>query len=175
MYMTEQHIKEQLSKAYANAIAANAGMIFRDYGNMDYGLDGKFSDVDLYRDNKDRCRYSETGYGIEFQLKATVNIVARSGTVYYDLEMKNYLDLIRTDIGTQRILIIYSLPKERDKWLEINDDGAILHRCAWWCSLRGKPHESNRTKVRIEIPERQLFTSEELKRLIELVKGGNIL
>ena len=52
------------------------------------------------------------------QLKATTNIVPKNGKIYYDLEVKNYNDLIRENIGTQRILILYAMPKDRDLWLE---------------------------------------------------------
>lgn len=175
MSMTLQHIKEQISKAYVNAIAANAGILFKDNGNLDYGMDGKFSDVDVYLDNSNHCRFSENGFGIDIQLKATVNAQVKNGKILYDLEMKNYLDLIRTDIGTPRILIIYSLPKEREKWIEIHQDKTIVQKCAWWCSLRGEPHKVNKSKIRIAIPENQMLTSDELKNLIERVRGGEFL
>ena len=172
--MTDEHIKEQLSKAYANVIAANAGIIYRDYANQDYGFDGRFSDVDVNYVNH-HGRYSENGYGIDFQLKATTNVLTKNGMIYYDLEVKNYCDLIRTDIGSPRILILYVMPKDREKWLELCPDGTTMRKCAWWCSLRGWAKTNNKDKIRIEIPEKQLLTSEELKRLIDLVKGGDIL
>lgn len=167
--MTEEHKKEQLSKAYAYAIAANAGVIFRDYNEQDYGLDGKFADVeyDAYRK-----RYIENGYGIEFQLKATTNIITKNGYICYDLEVKNYCDLIRTDVGFPRILIVYLLPKEKEDWLRIRPDYTVLKKCAWWCSLKGHPNTDNRSKIRVEIPINQYLTCDELKKLIKNIKEG---
>ena len=76
--MTEEHIKEQLSRAYVKAIAANAGLILREY-DQDYGLDGKFSDIYFDKNSLGKLRYCENGFGIDFQLKATTNIVAKNG------------------------------------------------------------------------------------------------
>ena len=103
--VTEAHIKEQISSAYAKAIAAQAGVIFREYSSIDYGFDGKFSEVFYDEENK---RYSESGFGIDVQIKATTNITSENGKLIYDLEVKNYRDLIKTNVGTPRILIVYS-------------------------------------------------------------------
>lgn len=169
--MTEQHIKEQLSRAFVRAISANAGFILRKY-EVDYGLDGKFSDVVYEEDCTGHKRYSENGFGIDFQLKATTNIVPKDGYLIYDLEAKNYNDLVKTCVGTPRILIVYSMPKDRNQWLEISQQAIILKKCAWWCSLKGLPSTKNNIKKRIKIPDSQLLTTQELSRLINLVKGG---
>ena len=41
--------------------------------------------------------------------------------------------------------------------------------------MRRKPKSENKRKVRIEIPENQLLTSDELKRLIANIKKGDVL
>jgi len=98
--MTEQHIKEQISRAYAKAIAARAGIVLREYDGLDYGLDGRFSDVEY---DIGRKRYVESGFGIDFQIKATTNILPKGDKLLYDLEAKKCRDLIKTKIGTPRI------------------------------------------------------------------------
>jgi len=167
----ETHIKEELSKSYANAVSAAAG-INCTFHDRDYGQDGIFEDVAYYPDRK---AYRQTGFGIDFQLKATVNATSKNGFYIYDLEMKNYLDLIDEKVGKPRILVLYILPKEKDEWIKITTSEAVLKKCAYWCSLRGWPHVNNKEKVRIQIPESQLFTPEELKRLMEKVKEGKTL
>lgn len=169
--MFETHIKEELSKSYANAVSAAAGINCQFYGR-DYGQDGVFEDVTYYNDRK---AYRQTGFGIDFQLKATVNATAKDGFYLYDLEMKNYLDLIDTRVGRPRILVLYILPKEKEEWVKVTNSETILKKCAYWCSLRGFPYVNNKEKVRVRIPESQLLTAEELKRLMENVKGGGIL
>lgn len=169
--MFESHIKEELSKSYANAISAAAGISCQFY-ERDYGQDGAFEDVAYYEDRK---AYRQTGFGIDFQLKATINAIAQNGGYSYDLEIKNYLDLIDTNVGRPRILVLYILPKEKGEWVKVTNSETLLKKCAYWCSLRGLPRVNNKEKVRIHIPESQLLTVEELKRLMENVKGGDVL
>ena len=95
--MTNESIKEQLSLAFVKAIAANAGIIMKEY-KVDYGLDGGFCDVDIYEDSEGHKRYYETGFGIDFQLKSTTNIRLERGFLVYDLEAKNYNDLVRNNV-----------------------------------------------------------------------------
>jgi len=165
--MTEQHIKEQISKAYTKVVAAKAGIIYRDFGEMDYGMDGSFSDVEY-----SNGRYSESGFGIQFQLKATAHITPKDGRLIYDLEVKNYNDLIKNDVGMPRILILYVMPKDKSEWLIINSEYTILKKCAWWYSLKGSKITKNKNRVRIYIPDNQILTVQELKRLMNCVKEG---
>ena len=167
--MTEQDMKQQMSCAYAMAIAARAGIILRDYRGSDYGLDGKFSDVEY---DPERKRYWETSFGIDFQLKASTNLKPKDGKVLYDLEVKNYRDLIKTKVGSPRILIVYYMPKSSEEWITVFDEEAILKRCAWWCSLKGQEDTDNKKTKRIALPISQRLTPDELRRLIDLVKEG---
>lgn len=169
--MFETHIKEELSKSYVSAVSAAAGINCTFYGR-DYGQDGIFEDVTYFPDRKS---YRQTGFGIDFQLKATVNATSKNGYYIYDLEVKNYLDLIDIKVGKPRILVLYILPEEKDEWVKVTTSETILKKCAYWCSLRGLPWVKNKETVRIRIPESQLFTVEELKRLMEKVKGGEAL
>ena len=88
------------------------------------------------------------------------------------MEAKNYNDLVRTDIGTPRILIVYSMPKDQEEWINTSKEFMILKKCAWWLSLKGLAPTENRSKKRIKIPENNLLTSQELLKLINRVKGG---
>ena len=64
--MTEAHTKELISKAYVNALAARVGMTVAN-SSLDYGFDGTFKDIEYDAATKE---YGETGFGIDFQLKA---------------------------------------------------------------------------------------------------------
>lgn len=166
--MTDEHIKEELSFAYTQAISAYAGMGC-EQRRRDYGIDGSIKDIKY---SIVRKRFAESGYSIDFQLKSTVNAKIKNGIILYDLEVKNYKDLIDTEVGTPRILILYCLPKEKNRWVEVLNDELKLRKCAYWCSLRGWPDVTNKQRVRIKFSESQKFTSDELIRLMDLVKGG---
>lgn len=166
--MTEEHIKEQISVSYAKAISAYAGISFNVI-EQDYGMDGSFRDVEYIEEYKRHC---ETGFNIDCQIKSTINAEIIDDEVVYDLEVKNYRDLIKTNVGTQRILVLYLLPRDKNEWIMFEDDSILLKKCAWWCSLKGKPNVNNKDRVRVKIPVNQRLTSNELVRLMNLVKGG---
>lgn len=166
--MTDEHIKQELSFAYTQAISAYAGMSC-EQRRIDYGIDGSIKEI-KYSDI--RRRFVESGYSIDFQLKATVNAKVKDGIILYDLEVKNYKDLIDAEVGTPRILILYCLPKEKNQWVDILNDELKLRKCAYWCSLKGWQDTTNKERVRIKFSENQRFTAKELIRLMNLVKGG---
>ncbi|KNZ40469.1 DUF4365 domain-containing protein [Acetobacterium bakii] len=164
----EAHIKECLSVAYVQAIAADAGVTCESTRN-DYGIDGSFNSV-IYI--KKRKQYVSDGFSIDFQLKATVNLKPKDGKLIYDLAVKNYSDLIMEKVGKPRILIVYSLPDERNQWVNVCCESTVLKKCGWWCSLKGLPETDNKQSKRIEIPEENILTAEVLNQLIERVKEG---
>lgn len=169
--LTEEHIKEGLSKAFVSAIATKAGMncAVREY---DYGMDGTFIDVKIAKDGKRRI---ESGFKIDFQLKSTINIEIKEDKIVYPLDAKNYRDLIDEEVGTPRILILFYLPRDSDKWLKTTEEKLTLRHCAWWHSLKGEAYKTNSSTVTINIPRNQLFTVEALQRLMSIVRDGGIL
>jgi hypothetical protein len=170
----DSHIKEGLSKSYIMAVAHMAGYSY-EIPHQDYGIDGTIREVQFRQLPDGKKRYHDTGFNIDFQLKASENFIVENGIIKYDLEAKNYNDLVDTEVGTQRILILFTLPKDRNEWLNINRENTVLKNCAWWCSLIGKPPTNNRSTVRITIPTKQLLTVEELQRIMGKVKRGELL
>lgn len=169
--LPDTHIKERISLSHIKILTANAGFAFQEH-DEDFGIDGSICEV-IYKTK--RRPYSSTGFGLDFQLKATVNAIPKAGFFLYDLEVKNYLDLIEKNVGRERILILYILPRDRSQWVEIDAEKTILRKAAYWCSLKGLPEVKNKEKVRIKIPEKNLLTSEVLIELINKVKGGCVL
>jgi hypothetical protein len=169
--ITEEHMKEGISRAYTIAVAHRAGLNYSKF-EFDYGMDGSFSNVKI-RGN----RRVTGGYSIEFQLKSTENfeIDSKSNSIVYDLEVKNYNDLVEDDVGTPRILVLFTFPKDRNEWLNITKDATILKNCAWWCSLKGNNISGNKQKTTIRIPINQILTAEALQELMEKVKRGDPL
>lgn len=166
--MTEAHTKEQISRSYVNVLAARVGMTIST-ASLDYGFDGTFKDIEYDPETKE---YGETGFGIDYQLKATVNAKEKDGCIKYSLEVKNYRKLIKTRVGTPRILIVYSMPKDPSEWVTVRKEETLLRKCAWWCSLKGLPEVANSERVTVTIPADQQLTPEALETLMNKVKEG---
>ncbi|MEK5257589.1 DUF4365 domain-containing protein [Paenibacillus sp. FSL F4-0125] len=167
--LTEEHIKEGLSKSYVSAIANKAGMNCEVNGReFDYGIDGSLIDVKVMRGGR-RC---ESGFKIDFQLKSTINVDLKEDEVIYSLSAKNYNDLVDEEVGTPRILILYYLPELPEEWVTVTEDNLIMKNCAWWCSLHGETPTTNTSSVNIRIPRNQILTVDEVSRLMALVKEG---
>jgi len=171
MSITGEHIKENLSKAYVEAVIARAGFSYCESKN-DYGIDGTIKEV-IY--NERRKSYAESGFNLDFQLKSTVNAEIKGGNIIYDLRSKNYFDLIDGTVATQRILILYTMPRESEKWLQNDLDKLVLKNGAWWICLRGGEEVDNKESVRIKIPLNNLLSVNEVKRIMQCIKEGDVL
>lgn len=166
MSITEQHQQEALSQAYVRAVIAKAGFNFGK-SDYDYGIDGTITDVINHNG-----RYSETGFGISIQLKSSRKVTFENGHVVYDLESKNYNDLVEQSSTLPKILILLALPSDKDEWLKVTPDQLVMKKCAWWCSFEGQKPTKNSTTKRITIPDCQIFSPDALIDLMKKVKGG---
>jgi len=181
--LTKQQCMDVVSTSYVNAIAGQAGLICTK-PQIDCGIDGIFSEVKELPNGQRR----DAGYRLDFQLKSTGNFAIGKDEIIYDLEVKNYIDLIDDDVGTPRILIVYLMPKEQKDWIIIdeqefkNENDKLEYKyntnfnyCAWWCSLRGMAETSNTEKIRIKIPRNQILNKESLSDLMDKVRRGDVL
>lgn len=98
--------KEALSEAYVRAVVAKAGFNFGSYGH-DMGIDGIIKDVKEINGG-----FRASGFGIEFQLKSTCDVTFENGELVYDLEAKNYNDLVSWEGGNPAILILFVMPND---------------------------------------------------------------
>lgn len=167
--MTEEHVKECLGTAYTRALVAYAGYNIC-VSEHDYGIDGKILDVEYDEENK---RYSESGFQIDFQLKSTVSYIIKDNLIIYDIEVKNYRDLIKRNPGNPRILILYLMPKEKSNWFISDKNKLQLQHGAWWYSLKGLPETENKGRKRIEIPVENFLSVNSLNDMMKRVKEGD--
>ena len=168
--MTEESRKQQYGRAYVLAVAAQAG-INHAIPDNDYGVDGEFRGV---RFDPNRRRYFDDSCIIDYQLKSSVDVQFEDGMLKYDLEVKNYQDLI-TERMMPMILILYVMPREEQEWLNVSAEETVIKRCAWWYSLVGKPDTGNRNTIRISIPIGQVLTPDVLKELMDKTRRGEAL
>jgi Domain of unknown function (DUF4365) len=173
-------VQELLSIAHLQAVAAQAGIsvatfdrLWRKRSYRDFGVDGHFRKIAIVEDR--RFTY---GYGLDFQLKSSVNCVIEELHIRYDLEAKTYNDLVRRsqlEFGTPCILLLKALPADRQNWLTLGEDGLLLGGNCYWHYLQGEL-SSNQESVRIRIPKTQQFTPDTLMKLMDtaanyVVKG----
>jgi hypothetical protein len=78
---------------------------------------------------------------LDVQMKTTTTDDGAGDVIRYPLKRQNYDDLILTDIVSPRILVLVTLPQELSDWLSLAPEELVLCHCAYWVSLRGKPHQ----------------------------------
>jgi hypothetical protein len=167
--LTNQHIEEGLSRAYVQIIAARAGISIGS-PHLDYGIDGTFSKIQII--NKRRI---ESGFKLDYQLKASISWELSDNHVIYDIEAKTYNDIIyrsREDRAVPVILILMCLPKNSVEWLENSEDHLLLRKCCYWTIFTGD-FTDNFQSVRIRIPREQILTPGSLISLLESVERGD--
>jgi Domain of unknown function (DUF4365) len=171
----QQIIEELLSIAHVQAIAAKVGVsiatfdrLWRKRSYRDHGVDGHFRQITVIENRRYAC-----GYGLDFQLKASINCKIKASHVRYDLESKTYNDLIRRDLSRDTIpciLLLKVLPKDKDSWLSDNGDGIFLGGACYWKHIQGEI-SSNKESVRIRIPKTQQLTPDTLLRLLDAARN----
>ena len=161
--LTEEHRKEDLSRAYVLAIAAKAGVIVSiNDRNHDYGIDGSFHEVSIIDG-----RRVESGTTIDFQLKATSRDIIREEYVSFTMEarMNNHIAQRHERLHcTSVILIVLCLPSQSEEWLQLSEDELTLRKCCYWSKISS--FTSNLNTCIIEMPRSQIFTPEALQQML---------
>jgi len=149
-------------------IYALAGMAGVDHGLRhvhDYGVDGHFEQVIIYGNKR-----IMSGYPVAFQAKASTNWKLEEGYIVYDLDVKNFNDIVtRPPSAMTMILVLLCMPKEQENWHVATSDATILRNCCYWMTLTGEP-SGNSSTMRIRIPIENLLTPNSLKELLSLEK-----
>jgi hypothetical protein len=154
--------EEALSRAYVDAIAAGAGYTL---SSQNFDRDG--IDVQIQAGGQARPR-------IDVQLKATINLGQLMNVHYqYPLKRLNY-ELLRAETMVPRILIVLSLPKSENDWLDVTTERLIMRNCAFWTSLSNLPESANKDYVTISINGDNRFNVETLKTLMSQARTGKL-
>lgn len=159
--ITIQHTEESLSVAHVHALAGMAGFIANVGRPFDYGVDGSFHPV-ARRGN----RFTETGFPLDFQLKATINWELVDQEIVYDLDADTYNDIVsRSSAETTKLLILLCLPPNSADWHAADQDATTLRNCCYWFLPEGTLTPNTATK-RIFIPVENLLTPAVLEELM---------
>lgn len=170
--LTIQHTEEDLSRAYVQAIAAKAGvnLSMKDRSH-DYTIDGTFHQVSYFNSH-----YHETGFSLDFQLKASKNCIIDDTHLRYDLDVEthNYLvDRAPRAATTPVILILMVLPEAESEWLSLSEEELVLRRCCYWIYLSGERSKNARTQ-RIEISRQNFLTPNILNEVLTALEKGKL-
>jgi hypothetical protein len=161
--LTQQHTQEGLSRSYVYAISSKAGVNLEIGRSFDYGFDGTFRPL-VFRGN----RRVESSFPLEFQLKCTTTWVIEDDVIRYDLESKNYNDLVtREPEGVGAVLILVCIPQDSDQWIHISEDYAMLKHCCYFHYVSGEPHHSESSTKRIRIPRANVLTDLSLIKILQ--------
>ena len=164
--LQENDIKEGISKAYVRDICNSAGYNLST-DDKDYGFDITVKDI-IKRDGN---RFVYSGHNLDIQLKSTTNIRKNNFKIIYDLKNKNYNDLINTDCATPRILVVLCLPDDSEDWVKQDINSLVIKNCAFWYYLGGKEKvENEESKTALHIPEKNIFSVENLNKIMDIVK-----
>jgi hypothetical protein len=159
--MTRNQRQEALSRAYVQAVAAQAGFSHTPRAT-DYGID-----LSLYAVARRETRYVETGIVLDLQVKSTTRATREPGAIVHDLDVKAYNDLRDPAAHNPRILVLVILPADPADWLSQTEEGLTLRRCAYWQSLAGRGPTSRGRTVRLRIPRTNVFSPSALAGIFE--------
>lgn len=160
--MTEEQIKEQLSRHFVELVASRSGFKCASV-NPDHGCDLHITRA-LYVEINGTRRLLDTGEILHVQLKSTCesSVVETADAIKYDLEAKTFNDLVhRRNQATVRplILVLLVLPDDQNEWLRIEPGELLLRRTAYWYYPEaGLDYTENTSKVRITIPRTNVMT-----------------
>lgn len=159
--MTEEQIKEHLSRRYVELLANRHGFACNK-PDPDNGVDLVVSRVTPY-EHRGRRRLLDDGKRIDIQLKATCtsNTMPTEIGFKYDLEAKTYNDLVIRNVPgaiVPFVLILVVLPDNPSEWLQVTADELTLRRSAYWyLPEAGAALTDNLESKRVEIPHDNLL------------------
>lgn len=168
--LPEPNTKEILGGAFIRAIAgmARVNLGFDEY---DCGVDGTFKRI-----IKSKNGIVPSGFPIDYQLKSTTKWKIENNHVVYNLEVKNYNDMVLRNNGgasSPLILILLCLPRDKQSWLTINEDMLTMKKCCYWHLIKNDESDNTST-VTIKIPTTNVFDPETLKNLMSKVERGDL-
>lgn len=150
---------EEISKSFLETIANRQG--YFNSSSRDYGTDLTIRKANLC---PTRRRYLTTGKAIDIQIKAVSQRYVRyyedssKSYIKYDLEVKNYNDLIEraNENGAfiPLVLAVFVMPENNDEWLSLNEEELTLRKCAFFYQIPTDaiPTDNSHT-IAIEIPK----------------------
>lgn len=163
MHVTQQ--KEQFSLAFIRAVASVAG-----YGSCKPEVDDDSVDLSIRGNRRDGAK--QRAPTLDIQAKCIETDDGSGDHLAYPLKLKNYEDLRIVEAHTPAILVVVTVPKEVDHWIDDSPEQMALRRCAYWLSLRGAAATSNEHTCTVHLPRMQRFTVHALREIMTRIGNG---
>jgi hypothetical protein len=157
LQMTQEQIKEQLSRNYIELLI-NSGGYKQITPVLDHGVDLYIMRVQRIG-RGDKTRFFDSTDQIGIQLKCTCLASIEEGIDYikYDLEVKSHNDLvdrIRYKATIPLFLVLVILPDDINKWVTVRDEEIALAKYAYWYRPNLTDNFTpNKNRQRITIPK----------------------
>jgi hypothetical protein len=164
-------IQSNLGFSYLHAIVSRVGGSCAgtpptaDNMGIDVSLtfQGEFSPKPVYRT-----------ISINGQLKTTRQVLRESkGRISYSLDSKQYNKYIQPS-RVDFLLLLFVLPEDSEKWLELTPQELILRKCCYWTSLKGAPPSAG-ANVTVYFLEKNLFDVDQLRAILAKLSTGERL
>ncbi|NJN97430.1 MAG: DUF4365 domain-containing protein [Anaerolineales bacterium] len=162
------HIQERLSLAYISMVAAMAGFALTIPEGPEYGIDGTLRQIVQLPSGK----FNETGYALNFQVKATVTSKLDNQFVIYDMSAEAYNKLATMQGPTPCILIVMRLPRNSDEWVQLDENALLARHCCYWCKVNDFVPTLHKQRVRIRISRSQVLSPRAVEELFVEIREG---
>ena len=154
--MTDEQRKEFISRAFMRIVAHGHGFKVHE-PEADHGVDMTISPVTRRNEPGGKIRYLDSQHRLDFQLKATTphSIVDAGDDIKYDLEVKNYNDLIQRRgefLPLHLVLIVLSDTPPACVNFDADTIG-IIGKAYWYLPADDAELSANVNQIRITIPK----------------------
>lgn len=154
--MTEDQKKEAISREFLRILAYGHGFKVIEPG-PDHGVDMIRYPVMRRIEPSGRIRFLDSQFKLDFQLKATTltGIVDGGDDIKFDLEVKNYNDLIhRRDEPLPLHLVVVVLDSAPPACVNVDDERLGLSgKAYWYLPAEDAEASNNEYTIRITIPK----------------------
>jgi hypothetical protein len=168
--MTEGQQKEAISKEFLRVLANAHGFKVIE-PPQDHGVDMIVCPVIVREEPNGRLRYLDSQYKLDFQLKATTptGIIEEEHEVKFDLEVKNYNDLIeRRNEPLPLHLLVVVLSSSPPHCIDIDHQKlSLLGQAYWYLPNENEQPSHNQTQIRITIPKTNLVRHQFVRERFE--------
>jgi len=146
--------KEQFSYAYVWAVASVAGYVCGHPTRMEDNLG-----IDLVVRKRSKGK-GKLRNALDIQVKCCAeNVVTmKEKELIYDLDVGNYIELIKED-SIPQLLVLVVVPVSIEDWISQSEEELIIRKCAYYKKFDSSDKETdNKSTIRISIPRDDVFT-----------------
>lgn len=158
------HRQDDFSGAYLRAVCAITGCAIEktslDNDKVDYIVSSR-----LRGSVKSKPK-------IDIQAKCELRGLETSDPIPFVMDIETYNNLRDPLVSNPRILVVLFAPKQIEVWATQTDDQLVLRHCAYWISLKGARESDNSTSQTVYLEQRNKFTPEALRMMMQKTCDG---